>query len=228
MPLPKEPPGHEKQIPPIARGQKYFPDLADAQKRQIISHYYAATAFMDAQVGVLLEALDRLKLWDRTVVIFVSDHGWHLGEHLAFWAKVSLLEESARVPLVVAAPGKAAKTQSPRVVELIDLYPTLAELCGLKAPTGLQGKSFAPLLEAPGRPWDRAAYTVVTRKGGLGRSLRTERWTCIEWPDGSVQLYDHARDPREYVNLAGDPSHAATLRELRARLPRVAGKAPRP
>ncbi|HYT87394.1 MAG TPA: sulfatase/phosphatase domain-containing protein, partial [Gemmataceae bacterium] len=156
--------------------------------------------------------------WDNTIVIFVSDHGWHLGEHGGFWAKVSLLAESARVPLIVAAPGKKTGT-SPRVVELIDLYPTLAEMTRLKAPAGLQGKSFAPLLDAPDRSWDRAAYTVVTRKGGLGRSLRTERHTLIEWPDGSVQLYDHARDPGEYVNLANDPNHAATLRALRERLP---------
>src|SRR5262245_32400025 len=166
MPLPKAPPGERKNVPAIARGQKYFPDLTAAQQRQIIAHYYAVTTFMDAQVGVLLEALDRLRLWDSTVVIFVSDHGWHLGDHGGQWAKFSLLEASARVPLIVAAPGKAARTQSPRVVELIGLYPTLAELCGLKAPPGLEGRSFAPLLSDPGQPWERAAYTVMSRKGG--------------------------------------------------------------
>jgi len=228
MPLPKEPAGHEKDIPASARGQKYYPDLTDVQKRAIISHYYASVTFMDAQVGVILEAMDRLRLWDNTIVIFVSDHGWHLGEHGAFWAKVSLMEESARVPLIVAAPGKSSKTSSPRVVELIDLYPTLAQMCGLKAPAGLHGKSFAPLLERPDRAWDRTAYTVVTRKGGLGRSLRTESYTYIEWPDGSMQLYDHRRDPHEYVNLASDPNYAATLRDLRRLMPRPmpAGKTP--
>jgi iduronate 2-sulfatase len=218
MMLPKEPPGHAKDIPASARPAKYFPDLTDMQKREIIAHYHAVTSFMDEQVGILLEALDRLKLWDNTLVIFISDHGWHLGEHGAFWAKVSLMEESARIPMIVAAPGKSTKTRSPRVVELVDLYPTLTELCGLKTPAGLQGKSFAPLLDAPRSEWQKTAYTVVTRKGGLGRSLRTEKHTYIEWPDGSAQLYDHGKDPHEYVNLVRDAEYAAPLRELRRQL----------
>lgn len=218
MPLPIEPAAHAKDIPAIAAGQKNYPDLTDGQKRQIIAHYYACVSFMDAQVGVILEALDRLGLRENTIIIFVGDHGWHLGEHGSFWAKVSLLEESVRVPLIVAAPGKMAKTSSPRIVELIDLYPTLTDLCRLKTPAGLQGKSFVPLLARPDQPWEKAAYTVVTRKGGLGKSLRTEQFTFIEWPDGSQQLYNVSNDPREYRNLAKDAAHSATVAEMKQRL----------
>jgi iduronate 2-sulfatase len=96
--VPVEPPGHAKNIPAIARPPKYYPELTDKQKREIIQHYYAATTFMDAQVGVLLETMDRLKLWDNTVVVFLGDHGWHHGEHDGFWAKMSIMEESARAP----------------------------------------------------------------------------------------------------------------------------------
>jgi uncharacterized sulfatase len=217
MPLPKEPPGHEKDIPKISHSAKNA-GLTDAQKREIISHYFAVTTFMDEQVGVVLAAMDRLNLWDNTIVIFVSDHGWHLGEHVSFWSKFSLMEESARVPLIVAAPGKSNNNHSPRVVQLIDLYPTLTELCGLKTPEGLQGKSFAALLDNAALAWQNTAYTVVNRKGDLGRSLRTERYTFIEWPDGSLQLYDYSKDPHEYVNLVRDPNHADTLRDMRQML----------
>jgi uncharacterized sulfatase len=216
-----EPAGHTKSIPGIAHGQKYYPNLTVEQKKQIIAHYYAATTFMDAQVGVILEAMDRLKLWDNTIVIFMSDHGWHLGEHDAFWAKVSLMEESAKMPLLIAAPGKSRDSPCPRVVELVDLYPTLTELCKLKRPGGLQGQSLVPLLESPQRAWDGKAYTVVTRPGGLGRSVRTERWTFIAWPDGTTQLYDYSRDPREYVNLASEPAHTVTLRDMRKLLEQI-------
>jgi iduronate 2-sulfatase len=213
--LPQEPAGHTKDIPTIARNGKYFPDLADKQKKQIIAHYYAATTFMDAQVGLLLEALDRLKLWDNTVVVFLGDHGWHHGEHGGFWAKMSVLDESARAPLLVAAPGKKAGAVSSRVVEFVDVYPTLTALCGLKTPAGLEGASLVPLLDDPSAPGKKAVFTVVRRAAGLGRAVRTETHTYILWPDGSEQLYDHAQDPKEYVNLAKDPGAAGTLATMK-------------
>ena len=215
MPVPVEPPGHAKNIPAIARPPKDFPDLTDQQKREIIQHYYAATTFMDAQVGVLLETMDRLKLWDNTVVVFLGDHGWHHGEHDGFWAKMSIMEESARAPLIVCAPGRKSHATSPRLVEFVDIFPTLTELCGLPQQDGVEGLSFAPLLDRPERPWKKGVFSVVTRRGGLGRSVRTEQFTYIEWPDSSTQLYDYTRDPKEYYNLVKNPEHAKTAAELK-------------
>jgi iduronate 2-sulfatase len=233
MAWPAEPPGHLAGIPPIALtyppGE---PTLPEARRAEVMSAYFASTSFMDAQVGVLLDALDRLKLWETTVVVFQSDHGYHLGEHGGLHHKMTLFEEGVRVPLIVAAPGITPGAVSPRLVELVDLYPTLADLCGLKPPADLEGISFRPLLDDPGRPWKAAAFAVVGRrdrpdKGGnnekldihfMGRTVRTERWRYTEWPDGTAELYDQEADPREYANLAGRPEHTATRAGLRALL----------
>jgi uncharacterized sulfatase len=215
MPLPQEPEGHAKYIPKIANPAKYYPDLKPGQERAIIQHYHAATTFMDAQVGLLLDALDRLKLWESTVVVFIGDHGWHLGEHGGYWAKVSLMEESARAPLIIYAPGKKSNSASPRLAEFVDIYPTVTELCGLPTPAGVEGTSLAPLLDDPNRSWKKAAFSVVTRPGGLGRAVRTETHTFILWPDGSEQLYDYTRDPKEYDNLALDTRLKEIANELR-------------
>ncbi|MBX6315943.1 MAG: sulfatase [Isosphaeraceae bacterium] len=196
---------------------------ADLQ-RQAIQAYHAATTFMDAQVGRVLDALDRLKLADKTVVLFFSDHGYHLGEH-GLWQKQSLFEESTRVPLIVAAPGmKGNGHTSPRIVELVDVYPTIADLCGLPAPSGLEGRSLRPLLEDPQAPWSKVAVTQVRRGGGRqgqaafpGYTVRNERYRYIEWDEGrrGRQLYDHQADPHELHNLADDPHHAATISEMK-------------
>jgi uncharacterized sulfatase len=193
------------------------------QARECKQAYYAAISFVDAQIGRVLDELDRLKLRDNTIVIFWSDHGYHLGEH-GLWMKQSCYEESARVPMIIAAPGqKAAGKPSARTVELLDMYPTLADLAGLTPPTNLEGASLRPLLDNPAAPWTRTAFTQVQRGGMPGHSVRTERWRYTEWGGGEkgAELYDHEADPQELHNLATDPKHAATVAEMKALVKKI-------
>ena len=194
------------------------------QQREAIQAYYASISFADANVGRLLDALDRLKLADNTIVVFWSDHGYLLGQH-GQWMKQSLFEGSARNPLIVAGPGVAKGKASPRTVEFVDLYPTLADLCGLNnAPKNLAGRSLRSLLANPRAVWNKPAITQVQRGGAnnrfMGYSLRTERWRYTEWDGGrkGVELYDETNDPREMTNLANDPKHAKTVAELKRML----------
>ncbi|RPH40772.1 MAG: DUF4976 domain-containing protein [Planctomycetota bacterium] len=217
--LPQEP-DHRKSIPKPALVSSPQPYLGctEEQARQCKQAYYAGISFLDAQLGRVLDTMDRLKLWENTVVVFWSDHGYHLGEH-GLWMKQSLFEESARVPLLIVAPGaKGNGKVSPRTVELIDLYPTLADYAGLTPPKDLAGASLRPLLDDPTKAWERPAFTQVQRAGFPGHSARTERWRYVEWDDGKsgVELYDHENDPREFVNLAEDPKHAKVLQEMKA------------
>ncbi len=195
--------------------------LGPREGREFRRAYYACISFMDAQVGKVLDALERLRLAGNTVVILFGDHGLHLGEH-GWWNKVTLFERSARVPLIIAGPPVAHAGQAcRRTVELVDLYPTLMELNGLPAPQGLEGRSLAPLLKDPAARWDKPGYTVVTRAGKLGRSVRTERHRYTEWDEGrlGVELYDHDNDPNEFLNLATDPRYTAA----RAAMQRLLG-----
>jgi len=225
--LPNEPPDHLKSVPDAAITTKpLYWGTSEQQRREVIQAYYASITFMDAQVGRVLDALERLKLADNTIVVFWSDHGYLLTEH-GQWMKQSLFEESARVPMIIASPNAKAKGRvTARPVELLDIYPTLADLCGLPAPAGLEGRSLRPLLDNPLAKWDKAAYTQVERgpqgQRFMGRSVRTERWRYTEWDEGKqgVELYDHANDPREYRNLAGEPKFAATVAEMKQRLHR--------
>ena len=221
MPTPPEPPGHEKDIPALAWAPRSERGLTLDQRRAIIQHYYAATSFMDAQVGLLLDEMDRLQLWDNTVVVFMGDHGWHLGEHGGFYAKMSLMDESARAPLIVVAPGVKAGGSTRSLAEYVALFPTLADVCGLPAPAGVQGASLRPILHDPGARVREQAYTVVLRGArNFGRALHTEKMTYLEWPDGSQQLYDAASDPHEYANLAVRPEHKEQLADFKRRLAR--------
>jgi uncharacterized sulfatase len=224
LPKETEPVGDRDDIPPIAFTKTGEAErMSDQQKRETIAAYYACITFMDAQVGVLLDEMDRRKLWDNTVVVFMGDHGFHLGEHagrggdLGLWRKSTLFEESARSPLIIAAPGFKKEASSKRLVEFVDIYPTLVELCGLPARPELDGQSLTPLLSDPHRAWRPAAFSQVTRGGGvMGRSVRTEQYRYTEWGDAqTAELYDHRADPREYRNLASDPAHAATLAQMK-------------
>jgi uncharacterized sulfatase len=186
--------------------------------RRSIQAYYASISFLDAQAGRILDALERLRLADNTIVVFVSDHGYHLGE-LGQWMKMSLFERSARNPLVVAGPG-IARGASTRTVELLDLYPTLGDLAKLPLPAGLEGRSLTPLLKNPKAAWNRPAFTQVTRGGQpgfMGYTVRTEKWRYIEWDEGKrgLQLYDEVDDPDELRNLAEDPKHVKIVAEMR-------------
>lgn len=195
----------------------YFGVTAD-EARKAKQAYYATISFVDAQVGRLLEALDRLKLADKTVIVFWSDHGYHWGEH-GLIMKQSNFEESARVPLLIAGPGvKAAPKGCQRTVELLDLYPTLSDLCNLPKPAKVQGVSLKPLLQDPNVKWDRPAFTQVSRGNMPGHSVRTERWRYTEWDNGKIgaQLYDHQNDPKELNNLIKDPKYASVVAEMKA------------
>ena len=192
------------------------PDQARESKRA----YYAAISFVDAQIGLVLDAVDRLGLRDNTIIVFWSDHGYHLGEH-GLWFKQSCFEEAARVPFIISMPGlKTAGQTSPRITELVDLYPTLADLAGVTPPPDLPGVSLRPLLLDPTAKWDRPAFTQVQRGKSQGHGVRTERWRYTQWDRGDKgeELYDQDKDPQELHNLAALPKYAPVVVQMKALL----------
>jgi arylsulfatase A-like enzyme len=208
-------------VPPLGKelaeaGQWHAAVTAAGQWPRAVQAYLASIAFADTQVGRLLDALEGSPAAENTIVVLWSDNGWHLGQK-QHWHKQSLWEESTHVPLVIATPGdKRRDSRCPRVVELVDLYPTLLDLCGLPEKDGLDGRSLAPLLETPGAPWDHPALTTMA-PGHY--SIRSERWRYIRYSDATEELYDHDHGPREWVNLAADPALADVKTALAARIP---------
>lgn len=196
-----------------------FSVFSDRDRREIKRAYHACVSFVDAQVGKLLACLDRQRLWDNTIVVVMGDHGYHLGEH-GWWNKVTVFELGARTPLVVWVPGAAGMgTDSAAVVELLDLYPTLADYGGLAPPHRLSGVSLRPILDGdPTRRTARPAYTQVRRGGvGMGYSVRTDRFRLTQWGsegEGGFELYEHPVDRDEYRNLAGRPDYAEHVEAL--------------
>jgi len=225
--LPKEPPEHLTNIPPVALTTRPLNYGLDEEKlRRFKRAYLASISFVDAQIGKVLDALDRLKLTENTVVVLFGDHGWCLGEH-GQWQKQLLFEESARVPLIIALPNAPATGPSPRIVELVDLYPTLADLCALGPEARLEGTSLRPLLINPKAHWAAPAVTQQVRNENgtplMGYSVRTERWRYTEWDGGAAgsELYDELEDPHEWQNLANDPRYARTRIDLKKLMPRT-------
>ena len=190
----------------------------DALRREYMQAYHACVSFTDAQTGLILAALKESGHWEDTIVILTSDHGYHLGDHF-LWGKVSLFDVGAKVPFIMRVPGVTrGGTRSEAMVELIDIYPTLASLTGLDAPDHLQGMSLRPLLDHPVRMGRKKfAYSVVSRGKQLGYALRNQRWRYGKWPDGE-ELYNLTNDPQEKRNLAGKPAFAERLKTFRAAL----------
>ena len=214
-------------IEPVTAG-RHSTVIKHRQWEEAIKAYLACTTFVDHQVGRLLDALDARRFGDNTVIVFWSDHGWHLGEK-QHWGKWTGWECSTRVPLIVVPPKKHtddfAKTgsQCGHAVSLVDLYPTLTELCGVPAPDGLDGQSLVPLLREPSQGTDRTAVTIFD-PGNV--TLRTERWRYIRYTDGSEELYDINVDPNEWTNLSDDPNHESILKSLRRAVPKEAIEPP--
>ena len=201
--------------------------------------YYACVSFIDAQVGRMLDALDRLELTDNTIVVFWSDHGYHLGEHKGIWQKRTLFEQGAKAPLIIRNPKAGGKGQPcRRIVEFVDIYPTLTELAGLPTPKQVEGRSLKRLLDNPLAQWNGSAISQVLRPADdrlkdpvMGRSIRTERWRYSDWGEGKYgeELYDHFADPMEFNNLALNPTkeNRRIIKSLKKELTeKASGKVP--
>ncbi|MEM6691230.1 MAG: sulfatase-like hydrolase/transferase, partial [Planctomycetota bacterium] len=228
-----------KQAPKVAQTKRYGglgfefgvenPDL----RRDYMQAYHACISFIDAQIGSVLQALEENEQSENTIVILTSDHGYLLGEKF-MWGKVMLFEQCDRVPLIIRVPkslgagSTAPNSQSQGLVELVDLFPTLAELCDVDAPADLQGRSLVPNLSDPSLPGKELAYTVVTRgkpqEAMLGKAVRTQRFRYTKWPAGE-ELYDLKTDPEENHNLVDSSGHFEALTLMRANLAKAESNA---
>ncbi len=230
---PKEAPDYAIQPGGELRNYHGIPEgsIPDDLARQLKHGYYAAISYMDAQLGLVLDELDRLDLAKNTIVVLWGDHGWKLGEHDA-WCKHSNAENDTNGALLLSVPGmKHAGAKATGLVEFVDIYPTLAELAGLPLPAHLEGLSFKPVLDHPTRPWKPAAFSQYPRPGNsatggiplMGYSMRTERYRFTVWLHrddpgkvADIELYDHQIDPQENLNVAKSPAHRELLEQLMA------------
>ena len=222
MVAPEVPKGDLEDVPKIIRNYKSIDryGVTPELHKGLLEAYYASISYMDEQVGRVLKALDELGLRENTIVIFSSDHGYLLGHHHKF-QKQHLFEESTRVPFILSVPWmtKSHGHASNKITELVDLYPTLAELAGLTPPANLQGQSLLPLLKNPTtKEWSKDLAFSISRSGG--ESIRTSKWRFTHWGFGAKgeELYDLKNDPNEFTNLARDPNYSGRLNQLKARL----------
>lgn len=223
IPLPMAPPEKDRGISDVAHKFGRSSDIftqkpaTDQQAREAVAAYYACVSMVDAGVGRILDTLEEEGLADNTIVVFLGDHGFHLGEH-ALWSKYTLFEQSRRAPLIVRAPGAAGNGQvCRRLVEFVDIMPTLGELSTLEMPTNLEGISFVPLLENPGQPWKKGAFSEFAQGKRINRAVVTDRYRYAEWPyKGEViaELYDLKEDPWETVNVVDDLKYADIRKEM--------------
>lgn len=218
-----------KDVPQIAlmnwgelRAYKGMPKsgpLSDDKALELIRGYFAATTYVDAQIGRILDELDRLGLRDNTVIVLWGDHGWQLGEH-GLWCKHTNFEVATHSPLVFSAPGqKNAGAKTDALAEFVDIYPTLCDLCGLPIPEGLEGISLVPVMDNPNRPWKKAAFSQYPRGKVMGYSMRTDRYRYTEWVEPGkepvgIELYDHQNDPDENINIANQPENKELVLKL--------------
>lgn len=192
--------------------------VAAGQWEKAVQAYLACISFADFQIGRIVDALDKSEYAKNTIIVLWSDHGWHLGEK-QHWRKFALWEEATRVTFLVIAPGVTeANQRCDRTVNLLDIYPTLSELCGLPSKPGLEGRSLVPLLNQPAAPW---SHPSLTTHGRNNHAVRSERWRYIRYEDGGEELYDHDADPLEWHNLASDPKFEEIKRELARSLPKI-------
>jgi arylsulfatase A-like enzyme len=227
LPLPPAPRGLDYGVPDVAlrfrENWSLFTDRDPTPQeiRSVLAAYYACVSFMDAQLGIVLDALEASGLAAETAVVVCADHGFHLGDH-GLWGKSTLFESSTRVPLVVRVPGAAGNGQRcDALVELVDLLPTLCELVGVPPRPDFEGTSFAPLVDDPSRPWKRAAFSTCFLGGsvtGYGVRSAQHRWSEWVFPNGRrvMELYDLAADPWEQTNLIQSPAVADIAKQHEA------------
>lgn len=190
--------------------------LKSGRWKEAVQAYLATIAFMDFEVGRLLDGFDKSAYKDNTIICFWSDHGWHLGEK-EHWRKFALWEEATRSPLIFVVPGVSKPASvCQRTVDFMSLYPTLCDLCGLPIPKHVQGESIRTLLAAPEASWEKPALTTYLFNN---HAVRTERWRYIRYANGDEELYDHENDPHEWTNLAKDPKNGDLKKDLARWLP---------
>jgi iduronate 2-sulfatase len=230
MVLPKKLPGNWDDIPQAGINYCTSENMQmDIRKqKKAVGGYYASVAYLDAQVGKVMDALEKSGKRENTIIIFTSDHGFHLGEH-DFWAKVSLRDESAKVPLIISVPGKKPGVCD-SFVELLDLYPTLSSLCGLPRQDRLQGEDISPMLDDLSYEVREEAFSVAPMRTGF--LLRNKNWAFIQYGEklpaqlkggfehgrNGIELFDMEQDPQQFTNLADNSKYISVVKSFRKKL----------